>query len=86
MKRKIIFAVIVLLVLLPVPLGLLAVEVIAAVGSWQVEGAYLNADGLKIHYTDQGNPDGPPVIFIHGFAVNWSSSADNSSDKAVMFV
>jgi len=34
----------------------------------RVEGAYFDSDGVKIHYTDEG--EGEPVVLIHGFAVN----------------
>ncbi len=29
-----------------------------------------NADGLRVHYRDQGNPNGAPIIFIHGTAAS----------------
>ncbi len=25
-----------------------------------------NAEGLRVHYRDEGNPDGVPIIFLHG--------------------
>jgi alpha-beta hydrolase superfamily lysophospholipase len=34
----------------------------------RTEGAYLDADGTRIHYTDQG--EGAPVILLHGFGVH----------------
>lgn len=34
----------------------------------QVRGNFLNADGVKIHYTDQGKGD--PVILVHGYSAN----------------
>lgn len=34
----------------------------------RVEGEYFDSDGVKIHYTIEGQ--GPPVILIHGFSVN----------------
>ncbi len=37
------------------------------------EGAYLDSNGVRIHYTDEGS--GTPVILVHGFAatgnLNW---------------
>ena len=39
----------------------------------RVEGDYFESDGIRIHYTDEG--DGEPVVLLHGFAVhadlNW---------------
>ena len=34
----------------------------------RVEGHYFNSNGIRIHYTDEG--DGVPVVLLHGFAVN----------------
>jgi pimeloyl-ACP methyl ester carboxylesterase len=31
---------------------------------------YVNAGDLKIHYVESGNPDGEPVVLVHG---NWST-------------
>jgi len=28
------------------------------------------ADGVRVHYRDQGNPNGPPVVMVHGFAAS----------------
>ena len=25
-----------------------------------------NAEGLRVHYRDQGNPDGAPIVLVHG--------------------
>ena len=27
-------------------------------------------DGVGVHYRDQGKPDGPPIVMVHGFAAN----------------
>src|SRR5437588_5196224 len=27
---------------------------------------YLEVDGLRIHYVDEGRPDSPPVLLLHG--------------------
>ncbi len=27
-------------------------------------------NGVSVHYRDQGRPDGPPVVLVHGFAAN----------------
>ena len=35
---------------------------------YRTEGFYFDHDGVKIHYTVEG--EGEPVILIHGFAVN----------------
>lgn len=35
---------------------------------YPVEGQYCFADGVTLHYTDQGH--GEPVILLHGFAMN----------------
>ncbi|MHA7871000.1 MAG: alpha/beta fold hydrolase, partial [Hyphococcus sp.] len=29
-----------------------------------------NSEGLRVHYRDQGNPEGPPVVLIHGTAAS----------------
>jgi pimeloyl-ACP methyl ester carboxylesterase len=31
---------------------------------------YFDSNGVKIHYVVQGNPDGEPVLLIHGFTTN----------------
>jgi pimeloyl-ACP methyl ester carboxylesterase len=28
------------------------------------------SNGVTVHYRDQGRPDGPPVVLVHGFAAN----------------
>lgn len=60
--------------------GVVLVAVIAAAGAGgfyyymeqqlfgRVEGQYFDSDGVRIHYTDEGQGD--PVILIHGFSVN----------------
>lgn len=62
-KRTILFVVVALLVLM----------VVGVVGAHRffthrVEGEYFDSDGVRIHYTDEG--EGEPVVLIHGFAVN----------------
>lgn len=42
--------------------------VLAAYVVHQVEGAYFDADGVRLHYTEDGS--GEPVVLVHGFAVN----------------
>ena len=32
---------------------------------------FLSVAGRRIHYVEQGNPTGPAVVFIHGFASSW---------------
>lgn len=65
-----------LLVIVSIAL-LLACAAIAAY-TWntvtsRTPGAFLEVNGVRIHYTDEG--EGPPVMLIHGFAVqadlNW---------------
>lgn len=34
----------------------------------RVRGHFFNADGVQIHYTDEGN--GEPVILVHGYSAN----------------
>ncbi|GJL94471.1 MAG: alpha/beta hydrolase [Hyphococcus sp.] len=29
-----------------------------------------NSDGLRVHYRDQGNPDGPAIVLVHGTAAS----------------
>jgi len=52
------------LLLLPA-LGLAAAYVYL---THRTEGRFFDADGLRLHYTDEGV--GPPVVLLHGFAVN----------------
>ena len=53
---------------------MIAVSVLALVvgAAWwlteRVEGRYFDSDGVRLHFTDEGF--GPPVILLHGFAVN----------------
>lgn len=34
----------------------------------RTNGQYFNSDGTQLYYFEAGNPAGPPVILIHGFA------------------
>lgn len=47
----------------------------------RVEGEYFDSDGVKIHYTVEGQ--GEPVILVHGFAanadLNWRNPGFNSA-------
>jgi pimeloyl-ACP methyl ester carboxylesterase len=44
----------------------------------ELEAKYANSasrymdmpDGVRVHYRDQGNPNGPPVVMVHGFAAS----------------
>jgi len=44
----------------------------------RLEAKYANAasrfatlpDGVRVHYRDQGAPDGPPIVMVHGFSAN----------------
>lgn len=35
---------------------------------WNRSGRYIEADGVRLHYVEQGT--GAPVILVHGFAIN----------------
>ncbi len=50
--------------------GLLVLVVTVAIFilTHRVEGHYFNSNGIRIHYTDEG--EGTPVVLLHGFAVN----------------
>ena len=53
--------------------GLLVFGLAAAAAVWRlltrrVQGAYFDSQGVRIHYTVEGS--GPPVLLLHGFAVN----------------
>jgi len=57
--------------------GMLALVVIllSAFVHWftrQVEGAYFDSNGVRIHYTDEGS--GPPVVLIHAYQQNASTN------------
>lgn len=30
-------------------------------------------NGIRLHYAEQGNPNGKPVVFLHGFPDSWNS-------------
>ncbi len=43
-----------------------------------------NAEGLSVHYRDQGDPDGVPIVFIHGTAASlhtWEPLVERLRDK-----
>lgn len=43
-----------------------------------------DANGLRVHYRDQGNPDGVPVILIHGTAASlhtWEPLVEHLGDE-----
>jgi pimeloyl-ACP methyl ester carboxylesterase len=35
-------------------------------GTFPFEPRYLDADGVRLHYVDEGPGDAPPVLFLHG--------------------
>jgi pimeloyl-ACP methyl ester carboxylesterase len=35
-------------------------------GSWPYEPKWLDTDGVRLHYVDEGRPDGEPVVMLHG--------------------
>lgn len=49
-------------------LAYVVIAVCMSVGWSQAKDAYFDSDGVKIHYTDQG--EGEPVLLIHGFTMN----------------
>lgn len=63
MKRKIILGCCGVLMLLLIGAGWIAYLIFS-----QVEGAYFDSNGVRIHYTDEGKGD--PVILIHGVGAN----------------
>lgn len=43
-----------------------------------------NADGLRVHYRDQGNRDGIPIVLIHGTAASlhtWEALVERFGDR-----
>ncbi len=34
----------------------------------RTEGQYFDVNGTQLYYFEEGNPNGPPVVLIHGFA------------------
>lgn len=71
MKKKIMIGVILFLFVgLPVLAIWPGIDLVAGQIANQVEGEYFDSDGVRLHYTDQGNPEGEAVIFVHGFAAN----------------
>jgi pimeloyl-ACP methyl ester carboxylesterase len=38
-----------------------------------IRHAYTTVRGLRLHYAETGRPDGPPVLFVHGFPLQWQS-------------
>lgn len=62
--------------LLPAGLLVFVVLFVSVCVHWftrQIECAYFDSNGVRIHYTDEGN--GPPVILIHAYqqnsSINW---------------
>jgi pimeloyl-ACP methyl ester carboxylesterase len=49
------------------------------------ESAFVELDGgVRMHVRDQGNPDGPPIILVHGFAASlhtWEPWVERLSDR-----
>jgi haloalkane dehalogenase len=35
-------------------------------GTFPFESRYLSADGVRLHYVDEGPPDAAPLLFVHG--------------------
>jgi cis-3-alkyl-4-acyloxetan-2-one decarboxylase len=35
-------------------------------GTWPYEPRWLFTDGIRLHYVDEGPPDGDPVVLLHG--------------------
>lgn len=63
MKKRLLAGTVILAVLLA----------LVAAGLWnllnhRVQGRFFDADGVRIHYTDEGS--GEPVVLVHGYAVN----------------
>ncbi|MGH6943137.1 MAG: alpha/beta hydrolase, partial [Geminicoccaceae bacterium] len=64
-----------LVVRLVAPAAVLAASVAALhhALTWRVRGRYFDSDGIRLHYTDEGQ--GAPVVLLHGLAVqsdlNW---------------
>jgi haloalkane dehalogenase len=46
-------------------------ERFAALPGWPFAPRYAEVDGLRIHYVDEGPPDAPPVLMLHG-EPSWS--------------
>lgn len=63
MKRKLAVAALLLILIL----GILVMWLSSRVER-RTEGHYFDSNGVRIHYTDEG--EGEPVILIHGFAAN----------------
>jgi hypothetical protein len=49
-------------------IGLAVVALLWLLLTRRVEGAYFDSQGIPIHYAIEGS--GPPVLLLHGFAVN----------------
>jgi pimeloyl-ACP methyl ester carboxylesterase len=52
--------------------SVLAIAIISlyAAVTYRWKGDFFNANGVAIHYIDEGNPQGEPVVLVHGFAAN----------------
>ncbi len=67
-------------------IGAAALAALFAVGTgifyytlnYRVVGDYFDSDGVRLHYVDEGQPDGEPVVLVHGLAanidINWRRS------------
>lgn len=53
-------------------------------------GSFVEVDGRQIHYQLLGNPDGQPLLFVHGFNVNggyeWSEIAPYLEEKYFLII
>ena len=50
--------------------NLLTMTVLYAAAKYRVKGAYFDSNGVTIHYIDEGDPQGTPVVLIHGYGAN----------------
>ncbi|HUZ44234.1 MAG TPA: haloalkane dehalogenase [Acidimicrobiales bacterium] len=50
----------------PLPVIRTPEENFAALPDWPYEPHYFEVDGLRLHYLDEGPPDGPPFLLTHG--------------------
>ncbi len=66
MRKRLALIGAVLLIIVLVPVG--ALFWFYETNFARVEGQYFDSDGVKIHYTVQG--EGEPVVLVHGFAFN----------------
>ena len=72
------------------PLPALAETPVPAQADWVAARKFATtADGLTLSYVEAGNPDGPPLVLLHGYSDNsrsWSLLAPLLVDRRLIML